>query len=203
MSNPSPREVTRLLQAWSNGDESALEKLIPLIGAEMHRLAQHYMRKESSGSVLQTTGLLHEVYVRLIRTEVEGEKVEWQSRAHFFGVSARIMRQVLVDYARRKHSYKRGWGVLRVSMDEAIGLARQRGEDVIDLDEALKELTEINPLGSQIVELRFFGGLTIKEIADVLGKSPRSIDREWSLARAWLYRRLSKSQDESRVERRT
>lgn len=193
MSNPSPREVTRLLQAWSNGDESALEQLMPLIGAELHRLAQHYMRKESFGSLLQTTGLLNEAYIRLIA----GEKLQWQSRTHFFGISAQVMRQVLVDYARREHAQKRGWGVVRVSMDEAVGLARERGEDVVELDEALRELAKIDPTASQIVELRFFGGLTIREIAEMTGKSPRTIDREWSLARAWLYRRLSKREDES------
>lgn len=193
MSNSSPREVTLLLQAWSDGDPSAFEKLMPLIGAEMHRLAHHYMRQELSDSVLETTGLLNEAYVRLLK----GENVNWQSRAHFFGVSARVMRQVLVDYARRKHSDKRGWGAIRVSLDEAVGIAQQRGEDVIELDEALKRLTEIDPRGSQIVELRFFGGLSIDEIANVLGISKRTVNREWSAARAWLYRELSKDENET------
>jgi RNA polymerase sigma factor (TIGR02999 family) len=162
---------------------------MPLVEAEMHRLAQRYMQKESPDCVLQTTALINEAYVRLIK----GKKMRWQNRTHFFGVSARLMRQILVDYARNQKRIKRGGGsALKVSFEEAVAVAQERGEDVLALDEALTSLATIDRRKSQIVELRFFGGLSVEEVAEVLDVAPRTIQREWTLARAWLYRELSK-----------
>lgn len=161
---------------------------MPLVEAEMHRLAQRYMRKEPHDCVLQTTALVNEAYLRLIK----GKKMRWQNRAHFFGISARLMREILVDYARKQRRIKRGGTAIKVSLEEAVAAAQERGEDVVALDEALTRLAEIDRLKSRIVELRFFGGLSAEEMAEVLKVSPRKIQREWVLARAWLYRELSK-----------
>lgn len=190
---PSPTEITKLLRAWSNGDKSALEKLVPLIETEIHKIAHRHMRHERSGGILQTTALIDEAYLRLI----DMNSVQWQNRAHFFGICARIMRQVLVDYARNRNREKRGGGsVIMIALEEAVAVAQSRGEDVIKLDEALKALAEVDQRKSQIVELLFFGGLSIKETAEVLEVAPRTVDREWHLARAWLYRELSKEDHE-------
>jgi RNA polymerase sigma factor (TIGR02999 family) len=187
MATPTPMEVTQLLQDWSDGDQSALEKLLPLVEADMHRLARRYMRKESPDCVLQTTALINEAYIRLIK----GKKMRWQNRVHFFGVSTRLMRQILVDYARKQHRLKRGGAVIKVSLEEAVAVAQERGEDVVALDEALISLSAIDRRQSLIVELRFFGGLSVEEVAEVLKVAPRTVQREWTLARAWLYRELS------------
>lgn len=153
----------------------------------MHRLAQRYMRKESPGCVLQTTALINEAYLRLIK----GKKMRWENRAHFFGVSAKLMRQILVDYARQQRRLKRGGAGVRVALEEAVAVAQERGEEVVALDEALTSLAAIDRRRSLIVELRFFGGLSVEEAAEVLGVAPRTVEREWTLARAWLYRELS------------
>jgi RNA polymerase sigma factor (TIGR02999 family) len=187
MAISSSDEVTRLLQDWSAGDQSALEKLMPLIEAEMRRLAQRHMRREAGDCLLQTTALINEAVLRLIK----GRKLRWQNRAHFFGVSARLMRQILVDYARAEHSLKRGGGTIKVVLEEAVAVAHQRGEDVIALDAALTKLAVIDARKSLIVELRFFGGLRVPEVAEVLKVKPRTVEREWALARAWLYRELA------------
>src|SRR5215471_469158 len=169
MATPSSQEITQLLLAWSDGDQAALEKLTPLVYAELHRLAKGFMFGERPGHTLQTTALINEAYLRLI----DWKNVRWQSRAHFFGVAAQVMRRILVDFARSRNYARRGGGTQRVA-----------------LDDALKSLAEIDPRKSQVVELRFFGGLSAEEIAEVLKVSLRTVEREWSLARAWLYREL-------------
>jgi RNA polymerase sigma factor (TIGR02999 family) len=184
---PSPPEVTKLLQAWSKGDQSAFEQLVPLIEAEIHRIARRYMLREAHDCQIQTTMLIDDVYLRLIA----GETVQWQNRAHFFAVCARAMRQVLVSYARNRHAGKRGGGVIMVVLEEALTVAQKRGEDVIKLDEALTTLAALSQRQSQIVELKFFGGLETREIAEFLKVPPRTIERDWRIARAWLRRELS------------
>jgi len=186
MINPSPHEVTQLLQAWSDGDQESLDKLVPLVYEELHRLARHYMRDERPGHTLQTTGLVNEAYMRL----VDWKNVRWQNRAHFFGVAAQMMRRILVDFARARKYAKRGGEARQVSLAEAAVVSAERGEDLIALDDALENLTAIDARKGRIVELRFFGGLTVEETAEVLKISPRTVMREWSLAQAWLYREL-------------
>ena len=183
----SQKSVTALLNAWSEGDGAALEALTPLVHDELHRLARAYMSRERPGHLLQTTALIHEAYVRLI----DWKNVEWKSRAHFFGVAAGIMRRILVDYARSRKSQKRNGGKTRVSFDEAAVFAAKRSQDFLALDEALKALERMDPRKSQTVELRFFGGLSVEETAQVLNVSARTVAREWNLARAWLYRELT------------
>ena len=187
MTKPSPHEVTQLLQAWSDGNQEALDKLAPLVYEELHRLARHYMSGERLGHTLQTTELVDEAYVRLI----DWKNVQWQNRAHFFGVAAQMMRRILVDAARSRHYAKRGGEACRVSLSEAAKVSPERGEDLIALDEALQSLAAIDPRKSRIVELRFFGGLSVDETAEVLKVSARTVIREWSLAQAWLYRELT------------
>src|SRR5262245_642370 len=186
MATPSSHEITHLLLAWSDGDEAALELLTPLVHAELHRLAKGYMFGERTGHMLQTTALINEAYLRLI----DWKNVRWQNRAHFFGVAAQVMRRILVDYARARRSTRRGRGARQVSLDEAATVYEVRGPEFVALDEALKKLAEIDPRKSQIVELKFFGGLSTKETAEVLKVSQRKVEREWSLARTWLYREL-------------
>ena len=187
MSAPLPSEVTRLLQAWGGGDHAALEKLVPLVNAELRRLARRYMGQESAGHTLQPTALINEVYLRLI----DWRGVRWQDRAHFFGVSARLMRRTLVDHARRHRTAKRGGQSITLSFDDATVVPQERGADLIAIDDALNTLATQDPRKSQIVELRFFGGLTVEETAEVLKISPRTVKREWSLSRAWLYCELT------------
>jgi RNA polymerase sigma factor (TIGR02999 family) len=187
MTKLTPHEVTQLLQAWSDGNQEALNKLAPLVYDELHRLASHYMSGERLGHTLQTTELVDEAYVRLI----DWKNVRWQNRAHFFGVAAQMMRRILVDIARSRGFVKRGGDACRVSLSEAADVSAERGEDFIALDEALQSLATIDARKSRIVELRFFGGLSVDETAEVLSISPRTVMREWSLAQAWLYRELS------------
>ena len=183
----SPEQVTQWLIAWSSGDQTALDKLMPLVYDELHRLAHHYMSRERPGHTLQTTALVNEAYLRLI----DQKSVSWQNRAHFFAVAAQVMRQILVDYARRRQVLKRGGQAVKVSLDEAAIVSQERGADLVALDDALTSLAAIDPRKSQIVELRFFGGLSVEETAEVLKVSPRTVMRQWSLAQAWLYRELS------------
>lgn len=192
MTTPSSQEITQLLLAWRDGDQAALEKLTPLVYAELHRLAKGYMLGERSGHTLQTTALINEAYLRLI----DWKNVRWQGRAHFFGVAAQFMRRILVDFARERHYAKRGGAAQQVSLDEAVTIHQDRSAELIALDEALKSLAEIDPRKSQIVELRFFGGLSAKETAEVLQISQRTVEREWNSARTWLYRELRRK-DES------
>jgi RNA polymerase sigma factor (TIGR02999 family) len=187
MKAPSQNDITVLLKAWSEGDGAALEALTPLVHAELHRLARTYMSRERPGHMLQTTALIHEAYVRLI----DWKNVEWQNRAHFFGVAAGLMRRILVDYARSRKYQKRSGGKTRVSLDEAAIFTAKRSQDFVALDEALKALECMDPRKSQTVELRFFGGLSVEETAQVLNVSARTVTRDWNLARAWLYRELT------------
>jgi RNA polymerase sigma factor (TIGR02999 family) len=184
---PSSHDVTLMLQAWTAGDRSALERLTPLVEAELRRLAHHYLARERPGHTLQTTGLINEAWMRLI----DWKRVSWQSRAHFFGVSARLMRYILVDFARREKQQKRGGAARHVSLDEAAVVSEGRSDDLVALDDALRGLAHYDPRKAQIVELRFFGGLTVNETAEVLSLSPVTVIREWNKAKAWLYRELN------------
>lgn len=188
MTKSSPHEVTQLLQAWSGGDQEALEMLVPLVYEELHRLASHYMSGERPGHTLQTSALVNEAYLRL----VDWKNVQWQNRAHFFGVAAQMMRRILVDFARSRHYAKRGGEARQVSLAEAAVVSAERGEDFIALDDALERLVAIDPRKCRIVELRYFGGMSVEETAEALKISSRTVMREWSLAQAWLHRELVK-----------
>jgi RNA polymerase sigma factor (TIGR02999 family) len=182
----SQHEVTELLREWSSGDTGALDRLTPLVYDELHRLAHHYISRERQGHTLQTTALVNEAYVRLINQNA----VNWQNRAHFFAVSAQVMRHILVDYARQHTSAKRGGDLKMVLLDEEISVTRERAAELVALDEALKALEEIHPRRSKVVELRYFGGLNNKEASEVLRVSEATIERDWRFAKAWLYREL-------------
>src|SRR5215831_13094728 len=186
----SQQEVTRLLADWSGGDAGALERLIPLVQPELHRLAHHYMSREAIGHTLQTTALLNEAYLHL----VDDPKRNWQNRTHFVAAAAQLMRRIMVDHARERRSLKRGGGALRVTLDEAAWVAETRSEELRALDEALEQLAAQDPRKSQIVELRYFGGLTVEETAEFLKLSQRTVEREWTAAKAWLYRELSEKE---------
>ena len=186
---PSPHEITQLLRAWSSGDEAALQRLTPLVYEELHRIARRYMRREGQGHILQTTALVNEAYLRL----VDWKNVEWQNRAHFFAVSAQIMRRILVDFARNRHYLKRGGGALQVSLAEAVSVSSEQGRDLVALDEALNSLATVDQRKSQVVEMRFFGGLTVAETAEVLKVSAETVMRDWKFAKHWLMRELSRS----------
>jgi len=189
MAAPSPKEVTRLLVDWGNGDQAALDELIPLVYDELRRLAGRYMRRESEGHTLQTSALVNEAYLRL----VDQKNVKWQNRAHFFGVAAQLMRRILVDHARSRSRAKRGGGVQMVPLAEQAVISQELA-DVIALDDALKNLAEMDPRKSQIVEMKFFGGLTTEEVAEVLNVTSRTVEREWRKAKAWLNRAISKGE---------
>ena len=189
MPTHSPKQITQLLVAWGEGDESALAELTPLVHEELRRLAHRYMGGERRGHTLQTTALVNEAYVRLI----DWKNVRWQSRAHFFGVSAQLMRRILVDFARARGNAKRGGGAPRVALDEAAAVSADRGTEIVALDESLRAMTELYPRQSKVVELRFFGGLSVEEAAEVLKVSPATVERDWSFARAWLHRELMQS----------
>ena len=188
MATQSSQDVTQLLVAWNNGDAAALEQLIPLVQTELYRLARHYMRNERAGHPLQPTALVNEAYIRLI----EWQNVEWQNRAHFFGVSAQLMRRILVDFARQRPRVA-GESAHMVSIEAAADLAEARTADLVALDDALKSLAEIDERKSRIVELRFFGGLGNEEVAEILGIAEITVIREWNKAKAWLFRELNKA----------
>jgi RNA polymerase sigma-70 factor (ECF subfamily) len=188
MTAPSPQNVTQLLVAWSNGEQEALERLTPLVYNELHRLAHRYMGREREGHTLQSTALVHEAYQRLINLK----DVSWQNRAHFFAVSAQLMRRILVDYARSRRYAKRGGELRHVPLNEAVAIFRDQRTDLVALDDALRTLADLDPRKSRVVEMRFFGGLSIKETAEVLNVSPETILRDWRLAKVWLLRQLSK-----------
>jgi RNA polymerase sigma-70 factor (ECF subfamily) len=183
--NPT-NEVTGLLQQWSNGDAEALEKLTPVIYAELHKIARRYMSRERANHTMQTTELVNEAYMRLI----DWKSAKWENRAHFFGVSAQLMRRILVDFARKRPKIK-DKEVHKVSLDEAFVVSSEKDEDLVALDEALNELARFDERKSKIVELKFFGGLSVEEIAEVLKVAPITVMREWQKAKAWLYRELS------------
>lgn len=187
---PAPQDVTRLLVDWSNGDQAALDKLLPLVNAELRRLARRYMRRESPGHTLQTSALVNEAYLRLI----DQKSVQWQNRAHFFGIAAQLMRRILIDHARKAHYAKRGGGALKVSLDEAAPINKvteARAAELLAVDEALEKLTAMDARKGRIVELRFFGGLTEEETAEALAVSLPTVQREWRAAKAWLHRMLT------------
>ncbi|MGQ0763281.1 MAG: sigma-70 family RNA polymerase sigma factor [Acidobacteriota bacterium] len=184
---PTSEDVTQLLIDWTNGDEAALQKLIPLVYDELHRLAHRYMRREAADHVLQTSALVNEAYLRLVNQK----KTRWQNRAQFFGVAAQLMRRILVDYARKQNNLKRGGEAQRVTLDAASLALHEQAADVLALNEALQSLTEIDRRQGQLVELRFFGGLTIEETAEVMELSPGTVMREWTFAKAWLCKRMS------------
>ena len=188
----SQAEITQLLINWANGDQSALDTLMPMVYAELHRLAHHYMKRERPGHSIQTTALVNETYLKLI----DQRKTRWQNRAQFFAISAQLMRRILVDHARSYSYVKRGGGARKVSLGDVADLSQISTTDVVMLDESLALLAEIDPRQSRIVELRFFGGLTIEETAEVLGLSPATIKSEWRTARAWLYRHMRKDQSD-------
>jgi RNA polymerase sigma factor (TIGR02999 family) len=186
-----PNEVTQLLIDWSRGDKAALEQLIPLVHAELRRLARHYMGRENPGHTLQTSALINEAYIRL----VDQQDVPWQNRAHFFAVSAQVMRHILIDHA-RSHAYaKRGGGARQVPFDEAVALNDQRADELVALDDALNMLAAMDTRKSQIIELRFFGGLSIEETAEAMKISPITVTREWRSAKAWLRREMNNESD--------
>ena len=186
MTLPS-HEVTQLLVAWSSGDRAALDRLVPLVYDELHRLAQGYMQRERAEHSLQTTALIHEAYLRLI----DARDIQWENRAHFFGVAARVMRQVLVAFARERGFQKRGGGAQRVSLDEAMMIDPGGNEDLLAIDEAINALADFDARKAEVVEMRFFGGLTEAEIAEALHVSPETVRRDWRLAKAWLLQKLS------------
>lgn len=180
-------QVTELLIEWSNGNKEALDKLIPLVYQELRRLARHYMRRERAGHSLQTSALVNEAYIRLVAQR----KVTWQNRAHFFAVAAQLMRRILVDHARKYTNKKRGGEFRRETLDEAAVLIDERAGDLLALDEALQRLAAMDPRKGQVVELRYFGGLNIEETAEVMKLSAPTVQREWRMAKAWLYREIS------------
>ena len=183
-----PQEITQLLLSWSQGDNSALDRLIPLVYPELRRLARQHMRRENAGHTLQTSALINEAYLRL----VDQQDVKWQGRAHFFAVAAQVMRHILIDHARRLHYAKRGAGAQHIPLDEVTLVSQERAAEFVALDESLTLLAAVDPRKSQIVELRFFGGLTVEEAAEVMKLSPITIKREWRSARAWLHLEMSK-----------
>jgi len=186
----SSQAVTGLLLAWGEGDEAALEQLMPLVHAELRRLARRHMGHERPGHTLQATALVNEAYLRLI----DVRKIHWQNRAHFFAMSARLMRRILVDFARSKHYQKRGGNAQKVTFDEALAVSNERGGDLVAVDDALVALAAVDPRKSQVVEMRFFGGLSVEETAEALHVSGDTVMRDWKLAKVWLLREL-KGQD--------
>jgi len=180
-------DITGLLSAWSGGDQQAFERLVPVVYDELRRIARHYMEREAAGHPLQATALVHEAYLRLI----DASRVHWQNRAHFYAVSANLMRRILVDYARSHKYAKRGGAVKHVSLDDTALLSPERAPDLVALDEALDALAALDARKSRVVELRFFGGLSVEETAEVLRLSPRTVLADWSFAKSWLLRELT------------
>lgn len=178
--------VTQILDAMSAGDETAADQLLPVVYDELRRLAHGYMRNERSDHTLQATALVHEAYIQL----VDWKNVSWQNRAHFFAAAAKLMRKILVDYAREKNALKRGGGVRTIALDEALSFPNRKEVDLLVLDDALEELHQFDPQQSKIVELRFFGGLTIEETAHALGISDSTVKRDWQIAKAWLFNKM-------------
>jgi RNA polymerase sigma factor (TIGR02999 family) len=184
------QDITEMLLAWNHGDEQALDRLLPVVHDELHRLAHRYMDGERPGHALQTTALVNEAYLRL----VDSSRVRWQNRAHFFAVSAQLMRRILVDFARARQKIKRGGGVVPLSLDDALVISREPSAELIALDDALQTLAAFDERKSKVVELRFFGGLSVEETAEVLNVSPITVMRDWGLAKVWLLRELDRGQ---------
>lgn len=181
-----PSEVTQLLKDWSSGDSAALDQLIPIVYDELRAVAARYLRRERQDHTLQPTALVNEAYLRLI----DQRQVQWQNRAHFVGVAAQMMRRILVDHARNHNRAKRGGGARKVSLDEAVALSEERADDLVELDEALTALAKFDERKSRVVEMRYFGGLSVDETAEVLKVSEITVARDWKLAKAWLYTRI-------------
>jgi RNA polymerase sigma factor (TIGR02999 family) len=180
--------ITKLLQGWRGGDRAALDALVPVVYKELHRLAHCELRKERPDHTLQSTALVHEAYFRLVGQSLP----QWESRTHFFAIAAQLMRQILVDYARRHRASKRGSGVCMLTLDDAVLLPQRKDVDVVAIDDALNALAEIDPRQSRIVELRFFAGLSLQEISEVMGIATATVQRDWTAARAWLHREISR-----------
>jgi RNA polymerase sigma factor (TIGR02999 family) len=183
---PSDIDITALLVDWNNGDKSAMERLLPLVEKELHRLAHAYMRREDPNHTLQTTALINETYMRL----VDQRKVQWQNRAHFFGIAAQIMRRILLNYARDQNRQKRGGKAIHVSLSQALIMPAEKDREIIALNDALNRLEAIDERKARVVELRFFGGLTVEEVAEVLKVSTVTVLRDWAFAKAWLSREM-------------
>ena len=188
MDSSAPADVTQLLIAWSDGDQAARERLMSVVYEELHRLARRYMRNESPGHTLQTSALVNEAFIRL----VDQRNVHWQNRSHFFGIAAQMMRRILVDYARSRNFAKRGGGAVKLSLEEGLIVSEERTEQVVAVHEALDGLAKIDPRQAQIVELKFFGGLSNEETGEVLAVSPGTVARDWTMAKAWLRREITK-----------
>lgn len=186
----SQTDVTQMLQHWGDGSRDGLDRLIPIVYGELRRQASRYLRRERPGNTLQTTGLVHETYLRL----VDQKQVRWQNRAHFFGIAAQLMRRILVDHVRERKRAKRGGSALKLPLDEAMGVSKEKEIDLITLDEALTRLAEIDEQQSRVVELRFFSGLGVEETAEVLGISERTVKRDWQVAKLWLRREISRNE---------
>lgn len=189
----SPQQVTALLNEWSHGDEAALDELVPLVEVELHRLARKHMSRERAGHSLQTTALVNEAYLRL----AQAHDVRWQNRARFFAIAARIRRRMMIDHARKRQRLKRGGGALRITLDEGAILANVRSAELLALDEALTVLTAKYSRKAEVVELRFFSGLTVTDVAEVLKVDERTVKRDWEFARAWLHQRINGDEDET------
>lgn len=185
--NALPQQVTELLLAWGNGDQIARDQLMSVVYPELHRMAHNYMKRESPGHTLQTSALVNEAFLKL----VDQHHVKWQNRAHFFGIAAQMMRRILVDYARQRRYAKRGGGAQQISLDEGLFVSDERSAEVVELSEALDRMAKFDQRKAQTVELRFFGGLSIEETAEVLAVSPGTVMRDWTLAKAWLRREMS------------
>jgi RNA polymerase sigma factor (TIGR02999 family) len=183
-----PQDVTELLMAWRNGDEGALSRLTPLVYDELHRLAAAYMRREKAGHTLQTSALVNEAYIKL----VDSSRVQWQNRAHFFAVAAQLMRRILVDFARSRQYQKRGGEWQQVTLDDRLGVTARIDSDLVALDDALEELAKLDPRKATVIEMRFFGGLSLQETSEALGVSTDTVGRDWRAAKAWLTRELKR-----------
>ncbi|MEN3327404.1 MAG: hypothetical protein V7638_2211 [Acidobacteriota bacterium] len=195
MPTPSPQEVTQLLADWAKGDQSAVDKLFPLVHSELRRIAQRQMSQERPGHTLQATALVNEAYLKLAGQQ----GFDWQNRAHFFAVCAQVMRHILIDHARAHARDKRGGGAVKVSLNDALVVAEDQASHFIALDEALRTLERLDPQKGKIVELRYFGGLSVEEVGEVMNISPRTVRREWQRAKAWLYRMMTEGiEDETR-----
>lgn len=188
MNKPPPNEITDRLIAWGAGDRAAFDQLLPVVYQELRRMAGSYLRQENPGHTLQPTALVHEAWLRLI----DQARVDWRNRAQFFGVAAQMMRRILVDHAKTKHREKRGGDAVKLSLGEVINLSCERAADLLALDDALNELARIDERKSRVVELRYFGGFSVEETAQILGVSPETVMRDWKLAKAWLYQQISR-----------
>jgi RNA polymerase sigma factor (TIGR02999 family) len=186
---PAPQELSQLLRAWSDGDKTAFDKLMPLVYDELRKMAKRYMDRQQAGHTLQTTALIHEAYLRL----VDQSEAQWQNRAHFFAVAATAMRHILVDHARARQAAKRGGEAQQLSLDKAAAVSVEQAAELVALDDALESLAAIDRRKSQVVEMRYFGGLTVEETAEALQVSPETVARDWRLARTWLLRELSQT----------